>query len=84
MNKIKLTNGVSYGAKITVADNTPFDVQFVGASEDPVNYPMAVICSGATFTEDAGVYTFTPTEAEGGEINIIAQRSSLAEVEPNA
>lgn len=72
--KLPLTNGVSWGAKIEVEDTTPFELTFVGASGGKVDYDMAVIMDNATFTENEGVYTVTPTGA--GVVTILANRAS--------
>ena len=72
MTNINLTNGVSYGALVTVEDTTPFEIQFC-SNDKPVDYKMAVIMDNATFTEDNGVYEVTPTGA--GVVTIIAQRA---------
>lgn len=70
----KVSNGISIGKVVTVSDTTPFTLQFVGASETPIEFDLAVICSNATFTKSGSTYTFTPTGA--GEVHIIASRSA--------
>ena len=81
--KINLTNGVSYGAKITVtADmldaSNNLVVEFVGASGCEVDYDLAVIATVngvlATPTVDGAKVTFASMTADD-EVVIIAQRA---------
>lgn len=81
--KINLTNGVSYGAKITVtADMLDTDgnlvVEFVGVSDYLVDYDLAVIATVngvlATPTVDGATVTFANASADD-EVVIIAQRA---------
>lgn len=83
--KINLTNGVSYGAKITVTadmlEGGNLVVEFVGASGCVVDYDLAVIAtvngSLATPTVDGGVVTFESVSVDD-EVVIIAQRAIVA------
>lgn len=72
---IQVTNGVSFGAIINVADiEDDITVKFVGVSGEPVDYDLAVVCMGATYTKNGDEYTFTPSE-DAEEIHIVAQRA---------
>lgn len=73
---IQVTNGVSFGAIIKVADmeDDTITVKFVGVSGEPVDYDLAVVCVGATYEKEGDEYTFTP-EDTAEEIHIVAQRA---------
>lgn len=74
MVKAQLTNGVSWGFTFDAEDTSDTrEVEFVGVTGNKVDYPMAVVCTNATFTEDDGVYTITPSAS--GRVDIVAQRA---------
>lgn len=72
--KCKLTNGVSFGFTYDAEDTDDTrEVTFVGASDTPVAYDLAVVCNNATVEKNGDVYTITPL-AEG-RVDVVAQRS---------
>lgn len=74
MINAQLTNGVSWGFTYTASATTDTkEIQFVGVTGFPVDYPMAVVCTNATVSESNGVYTITPSAS--GRVDIIAQRA---------
>lgn len=81
--KVNLTNGVSYGAKITVTeamldDSGNLVIEFCGASNCVVDYDLAVIATVngtlATPTVVGGTVTFESLSADDVVI-IVAQRA---------
>ena len=46
------TNGVSWGAIYKASDTTAFTVKFCSSSGNVVDYPLAVVVNGGTYTYD--------------------------------
>lgn len=79
--KINLTNGVSFGAVITVTEqmvsDTKVTVEFVGASDEPVFYDLAfsVMILRAGVVQGGGTLTVTGSTleiADGGDYTLTA------------
>lgn len=73
INNVEVTNGVCLGAVFNVSDTTAFDIQFVGVTGFPVDYPVAISVTNGTFTENDGVFTITPTAS--GRVDVVATRA---------
>ncbi len=71
------TNGVSWGAIYEASDTTAFTVKFCTASGNVVDYDLAVVVNGGTYTYDATNKEYEITPSGAGTISIIAQRARV-------
>ena len=75
--EILCTNAVSWGAIYEASDTSAFTVKFCSSSGNVVDYPLAVVVNGGTYTynDTTKEYEITPTSE--GTISIIAQRARV-------
>ena len=71
------TNGVSWGAIYEASDTTAFTVKFCTASGNVVDYDLAVVVNGGTYTYDATTKEYEITPSGAGKVSIIAQRARV-------
>lgn len=73
------TNGVSWGGIYEASDTTAFTVQFCTASGNVVDYDLAVVVNGGTYTYDPDTKEYEITPSGAGTVSIIAQRARVLE-----
>lgn len=71
------TNGVSWGAIYEASDTTAFTVKFCSSSGNVVDYPLAVVVNGGTYTYDDTTKEYEITPVSAGTVSIIAQRARV-------
>lgn len=75
--EILCTNAVSWGAIYEASDTSAFTVKFCSSSGNVVDYPLAVVVNGGTYTYNDATKEYEITPTSEGTISIIAQRARV-------